>query len=197
MLQWFLSSPPPLPSFALNFSLDSSFVSDDCSPLSLSADSLRQYWAFLPFLIPLNMGRFLTTFLRRAECLPSSRKRKERERLGTNLKTSLKKTICNINWKVPTNAVFTVYIFERLCFVFIQLYGDEEEADLAFPAYWRLAEPTTRDKKGKRSFLRRHRSLFGQTHKHDEEMLLAKIMVLIFWMQLDRDSSHWVWNDFF
>ena len=193
-----LSPPPlPLPSFALNFSLDSSFVSDDYSPLSLSADSLRQYWAFLPFLIPLNMGRFLTTFLRRAECLPSSRKRKERERLGTNLKTSLKKTICNINWKVPANAVFTIYIFERLCFVFIQLYGDEEEADLAFPAYWRLAEPTTRDKKGKRSFLRRHRSLFGQTHKHDEEMLLAKIMVLIFWMQLDRDSSHWVWNDFF
>lgn len=162
MLQWFLSSPPPpLPSFALNFSLDSSFVSDDCSPLSLSADSLRQFWACLPFLIPLNMGRFLITFLRRPEGLPSSRKRKERERLGTNLKTSLKKTICNINWKVPANAVFTIYIFERLCFVLIQLYGDGEEADLAFPAYWRLAEPTTPDKKGKRSFLRRHRSLFG------------------------------------
>ena len=162
MLQWFLSSPPPpLPSFALNFSLDSSFVSDECSPLSLSADSLQQYWACLPFLIPLNMGRFLTTFLRRPEGLPSSRKRKERERLGTNLKTSLKKTICNINWKVPANAVFTIYIFERLCFVFIQLYGDGEEADLAFPAYWRLAELPTRDKKGKRSFLRRHRSLFG------------------------------------
>ena len=117
--------------------------------------------AVLSFLIPLNMGRFLTTFLRRAKCLPSSRKRKERERLGTNLKISLKKTICNINWKVPANAVFTIYIFERLCFVFIQLYGDGEEADLAFPAYWRLAEPTTRDYKGKRSFLRPHLSLFG------------------------------------
>ena len=159
MLQWFLSSPPPF--FCTQFLFRLLFCQRLLFPLSLSADSLRQYWAFLPFLIPLNMGRFLTTFLRRAECLPSSRKRKERERLGTNLKTSLKKTICNINWKVPANAVFTIYIFERLCFVFIQLYGDGEEADLAFPAYWRLAEPTTRDKKGKRSFLRRHRSLFG------------------------------------
>lgn len=67
-------------------------------------------------------------------------------------KSALKKTICNINRKVPANAVFTIYIFERLCFVFIQLYGDGEEADLVFPAYWRLAEPTTWDKKGKGPF---------------------------------------------